>query len=316
MAEGSWVDPQLRPLLSALPALGALSAETLAAMRTLLGGGEIAAGHDSLSIERVMLTPAECGSGSSVPVSAVLYCPRSAKNQRPALLNIHGGGYVAGSAARDDAAMRELAVALDCVVLSVDYRLAPETPYPGPLDDCYTALTWLNEQAGRLDIDRTRIAVRGVSAGGGLAAGLALMARDRGGPCPMFVALLYPMLDHRTKASPGLGEHVWSAEANRFGWNSYLCGLSALGGYASPAIVESLEGFPPCFVTVGSIDLFVGEDLAFAARLAQAGVPVELHLYAGAYHGFNLAADSDAARSYKMDERKALQRAFDGVFFA
>ena len=314
-AMGSWVDPQLRPLLAVLPALGALSAETLESIRASLGTGEIAAGNESISIERVMLT-AENRSRNPIAVSAVLYRPRSAKNLRPAVLNIHGGGYVAGSVARDDAAMRELAVALDCVVMSVDYRLAPETPYPGPLEDCYTALAWLDTQAERLDIDRTRIAVRGVSAGGGLATGLALLARDRGGPCPMFVALLYPMLDHRTKASPGLGEHVWSAEANRFGWDSYLCGLSVVGGYASPAIMESLEGFPPCFLAVGSIDLFVGEDLAFAARLAQSGVPVELRLYAGAYHGFNLASDSDAARSYKTDELKALQRAFGGVFAA
>ena len=308
-ADSCWVDPQLKALLAALPPLTALSDETLADVRALLSSGDIGQSDDNLAVEFVRIPASE----GDLAVEAVLYQPRSGAKERPALLNIHGGGYVAGSAAREDAAMREMAQALGCTVLSVNYRLAPETPYPGPLEDCYAALAWLDAQADALDVDKRRIAVRGVSAGGGLAAGLALLARDRGGPVPVCVTLLYPMLDHRTTGTPALGQHVWSAEANRYGWASYL-GNAVPDGYSVPALAETLEGFPPCFLAVGSIDLFVVEDLAFAGRLAGAGIPVEMRLYAGAYHGFNLVAASEAAQAYKADERRALRRAFDGEF--
>ena len=298
------VHPDLRGALAKLPDFGALSAETLAQARAFLPDPSPAEDDPALSVERIAI-PGEPAA------SAFLYRPTAtASAPRPALLNIHGGGYVAGSALREDADMRRLAIDLDCVILSVDYRLAPETPYPGPLDDCFTALAWLHAQAAGLSVDPARIAVRGVSAGGGLAAGLSLLARDRGAPVIAFLLLLYPMLDDRTAPHPFAGRHVWPITANRFGWRSYLGGADEPSIYAVPGRADDLAGLPPTFLATGSIDLFADENLSFAQKLMRAGVPVELHVYPGAYHGFNMVAKSAVARAYLSDETAALRRAF------
>jgi len=192
---------------------------------------------------------------------------------------------------------RTWASQLGCVVASVDYRLPPESPHPGPVEDCYAALKWLHREAPRLGIDSQRIGIAGESAGGGLAAALALLARDRGEVNVAYQALVYPMLDDRTCVNsprhPYTGEFGWTHDKNHFGWSCLLgCepGSSDVSSYAVAARADDLSRLPPTFISVGTLDLFLEEDMEYARRLMRAGVLVELHVYPGAYHGFELFA--------------------------
>ena len=220
---------------------------------------------------------------------------------------MHGGGYVIGSNVMEDLLFDVLCPKLDVVGVSVDYRLAPETPYPGPLEDCYLGLRWTYEHAEELGIDPGCIGVRGVSAGGGLAAALALLARDRGEVPLAFQLLDSPMLDDRqlTESSRQDGLPVWSRGSNTFGWRSYLgelYGRDDVPPTAAPARATDLSGLPPAFVSVGAVDGFRDEDVDYALRLNQAGVPAELHVYPGACHGFNqLAPDAPVAKQCNRD---------------
>ena len=302
------VDPDLIPALALVPDLDRLSDATLPAIREALGAPAPALGDDgTVTVHRVEITSHG---------GALVYAPSAAATTpRPALLNIHGGGFVAGSIAREDAVMRELARELDCVVVSAEYRFAPEHPFPAALEDCHAALCWIDRQADALGIDRARIGVRGVSAGGGIALGLGLYARDRASVPLSFLHLVYPMLDDRTGAHPHAGKHVWTAAANRYGWNAVLKGQDrdAPSPYAVPGRATDLEGLPPVYLAVGSIDLFVGENLALARRLIDAGVQTELHLYPGAYHGFVQIAGTRPAEAFRRDSHAALRRAmYDG----
>ena len=195
---------------------------------------------------------------------------------------------------------QSLASELGCVVVSVDYRLAPETPHPGPIEDCYAALKWMHAHADELGIDPARIAVGGESAGGGLAACLALLARDRGEIPLVFQLLIYPMLDDRTvteaEPHPFAGAFIWTRDSNRFGWTSLLgCepGGDEVSPYAAASRATDLKGLPPTFIAVGSLDLFLEEDLEYTRRLLRAGVSTELHIYPGAYHAFNMVPDAE-----------------------
>ena len=225
--------------------------------------------------------------------SVRLFRPSGGSAPYPAVLWIHGGGFVVGNAAQDDDHCRRLATELGAVVISVDYRLAPEHPFPAPLDDCWAALQWL---AARDDVDASRIALAGMSAGGGLAAGLALRARDDGSITPAALLLVYPMLDDRTAADSDYDRRevrVWDNKANRYGWTSYLGrapGGEGVPAQAAPARAEDLSWLPPTWIGVGSLDLFHDEDAAFAARLEDAGVAVTHVVVEGAYHGFELTA--------------------------
>jgi acetyl esterase/lipase len=218
--------------------------------------------------------------------------PRAAP--RPAILHIHGGGFVMGDAHGAIRGQQEVAQALDCVVVTVDYRLAPETRFPGALEDNYAALKWMNANADELGVDRSRIAVAGESAGGGHAAMLAIAARDRGEIPLAYQALSYPMLDDRTGSTirkpPYQGALIWPPEKNRFGWSSLLgvpAGSAHVPYGSVPARVENLRGLPPTFIGVGSIDLFVDEDIEFARRLIDAGVLTTLNVYPGVPHAFD-----------------------------
>jgi acetyl esterase/lipase len=247
------------------------------------------------------------------PIPLRVHRSSAATGGGPCLVNMHGGGYIAGTYEMDDALFDRWCPALGIVGVSVEYRLAPETPYPGPLEDCYRALVWTFEHAAELEIDPSRIGIRGVSAGGGLAAALALLARDRGDVSVAFQLLDCPMLDDRqlTPSSRQDGLAVWPRESNEFGWRSYLgelYGADDLPYHAAPARAVDLSGLPPAFVSVGTLDGFRDENIDYAMRLNQAGVPTELHVYPGAPHGYQLAGDTAIGRRARRDAEDWLAR--------
>ncbi|WP_070152456.1 alpha/beta hydrolase [Sphingobium phenoxybenzoativorans] len=255
------------------------------------------------------------GENGAPDVGIMIYTPTAGEAPFPALLHIHGGGYVIGSAAMTEAANRARSAEMGCVIVSVDYRLAPETAHPGLIEDCYAALRYLHGNAGALNVDSKRIGVTGESAGGGLAAALAVMARDKGEFPIAFQHLIYPMLDDRTctmaEPHPHCGEFIWTPDQNRFGWSAYLGHAPGAEAkpYAAAARSDDLSGLPPAFIAVGAIDLFMEENLEFARRLTRAGVPVELHVYPGAFHGFDMAADAAVSKAFKWNSDDALRRA-------
>lgn len=249
-------------------------------------------------------------------VGLMIYTPKNATGLLPAVLHMHGGGYLFGNAEMMDIPNTMLSAQLQCVVVSVDYRLAPETHFPGPLNDCYAALKWLHDNAASLSVDPKRIATKGESAGGGLAAALALMARDKGEVQIIFQQLDAPMLDDRTCISKTpnkfTGEFVWTRDANHFGWSSMLGqepGSDGISAYAAAARAEDLSGLPATYILAGALDLFVDEDIDFAKRLMAAGVPTELHVYPGAFHGFQIGAGSRVVRESYNESLAALGRA-------
>lgn len=257
------------------------------------------------------------GRGGAPDVRVLVYTPPGKERPRPALLHIHGGGYVIGTPEMNHARNYTLCAELDCVIASVDYRSPPEHPHPAPVEDCHAALKWLYDHAASLGVDAARIAIGGESAGGGLSAALGLLARDRGEVPVAFQWLIYPMLDDRTctrDVSPAIGEFLWTREGNCFGWTSLLGqapGARDVSPYASAARASSLAGLPPTFIGVGALDLFVEEDMAYAQRLLQAGVPTELIVYPGAYHGFDMFADAAAvSKRFQQDMVAALRRAW------
>ena len=243
-----------------------------------------------------------------------VYSPPASQQTRPCCYWIHGGGYIFGTIDTTDARCVQTAETLDCVVVSVEYRLAPEDPFPAPLEDCYAGLAWSASHADELGIDPQRIAIVGQSAGGGLAAGLALLVRDRGELPVCFQLLIYPMIDDRnTTPSSHLVTKVWTRETNLLGWRCYLGhepGIADVSHYAAPARAEDLHGLPPAFIGVGTLDVFRDENIDYALRLLAAGVPTELHVYAGAPHGFEgLAPQADVSRRFNRDIAEALRRA-------
>ena len=296
------VDPDLVALLDAWPSV-TITSENL----------------DELRKREMPMPPAEdCGvdwqerliAGPRSPVKLRIYRPRQARGPLGCIYHIHGGGFVGGNIAELEFLHRPLSSALDCVIVTVDYRLAPETRFPGNIEDCYSGLAWTFANAAELEIDDKRIGVMGESAGGGLAAALALLARDRGDYSLAFQHLIYPMLDDRTcvsKPHPYAGEFIWHAINNRFGWTSLLGhepGGADVSPYAAPARAATLDGLPPTFIATAALDLFVDEDIDYAVRLLRAGVPTELHVWPGAFHGFDILPGTrvaDAARKASLD---------------
>jgi acetyl esterase/lipase len=239
------------------------------------------------------------------PIVVRVYRPQGLAPGAACLYDIHGGGYVVGTYAMSDATFDDYCTTFGCVGVSVEYRLAPETPFPGPLEDCYRGLVWTFEHAGELGVDPARIGIAGGSAGGGLAAALALLARDRGEVDVAFQLLECPMLDDRqcTPSSCQDGLVVWSRESNRFGWRSYLgdlYGRDDIPAYAAPARAtdDELRGLPPALVITGGADGFCDEDVEYARRLDRAGVPTDLHVIAGAPHGVQLFVGTEPARRW------------------
>lgn len=294
------VDLELLPLLEMMPPTD-LAAMDLGELRVASNARYAFLGAPAIA--PVVHTIA----GPDGSLEVYLYDPAPGTPARPALLHIHGGGMIMGSASVMQAGPAAMAQSLGIPVASVEYRLAPEHPFPAPQEDCLAALNWL---VSLPQVDADRVGVIGESAGGGLAASVALMARDLGGPKLAAQFLTYPMLDHRTGGddcrynNPTTGEFIWTRASNRFGWGAlkgHYEPTDGRKGWFSPSLAEDLSGLPPTWIGTGSLDLFYDEDLDYARRLVAAGVPVELHSYPGAIHAFNAVAGSRLAQAFGRD---------------
>lgn len=254
----------------------------------------------------VMARPAYCGLNENVvqedrtvpgpegepDISVRITRPKNADAALPGVYFIHGGGMVLGEVEGENVGATTISEQVNAVVVSVEYRLAPENPYPAPVEDCYAGFVWMAEHAAELGIDPARIAFYGGSAGGGLVLATALLARDRTGPKVAFQMPIYPMIDDRNESASSheiSDVGIWDRSANIEAWGWYLGGNDA-DEYAAPARAQDLSGLPPTFIDVGAVDMFRDEDIAFANRLMQAGVPTELHINPGSYHASEVFA--------------------------
>ncbi len=244
-----------------------------------------------------------------------VYKPKNTTTTVPVLLWFHGGGFVVGNLNQSDEFLLQLVRETEITAVSVDYRRAPENPFPAALDDAYCALKWVHDQADDLGIDPNRIAIGGESAGGGLAAALAQFAYDRREVKPIFQLLIYPMLDDRTSANPGeAGKDylVWTSKSNYFGWESYLHqppGSASVPPASVPARRVDLTGLPSTWIGVGTIDLFYDEDISYAKKLQACGVDCELMTVPGAFHGFDGASpDLPVARAFRKAMMETMKK--------
>ncbi|MBO9519335.1 MAG: alpha/beta hydrolase [Porphyrobacter sp.] len=316
LAALNFVDPELRPAAQQVIAtsgqMGSFTDETMRAMRA--GTPPSPPLRSDVPVREVRI-PAQ----AALPEVTVQLVNSHPGQSKPAILHTHGGGYILGSAKSELLFLQETAKTLDCTIASVEYRLAPETHYTGSVEDNYAGLLWLYRNAGQLGVDRDRIALMGESAGGGHAALLAIAARDRGEVPIVLQVLIYPMLDDRTGSSREVPAHIgaigWDPPANRYGWRSFLGtepGSADVPSAGVPARLHDLRGLPPAFVAVGGVDLFVSEDIEYARRLTEAGVPTELLLVPGAFHGFDrVAPETRLARHFTAAKHEALRRSFE-----
>lgn len=310
------LDPEVAVFLSSSPVgaldFGSLQFSDLPGLREAMANMPRPELPPTRTVYRDQAVP---GPEGDPDVTLRIYTVDGAGSDLPCLYWIHGGGYMFGSALADDTRLSRWVEELNCVVVSVEYRLAPEHPYPAPLEDCYAGLLWTLSHAAELDIDPDRLVVGGASAGAGLAAGLALLARDRAEVAIAHQLLIYPMIDDRhANISSGFKAPIWNKDANVLGWRAYLGSAIESGDipiYAAPARATDLSGLPPATIVVGTIDVFRDEDIDYAARLLGAGVSTELHVYPGAPHGFEMmAATTAVAQRCQRDLDDALKRAF------
>ena len=243
-----------------------------------------------------------------------IYKPTGVSGSLPGIFFIHGGGMIMGSIETENHKAAMLCETIQSIVVSVEYRLAPENPYPAQVQDCYEALVWMSKNASELGLDTDRLAIVGGSAGGGLAIATALMARDQEFPKLSFLMANYPMIDDRneTPSSKEITDvGIWDRKANIEAWDWYLGGKNA-DEYAAPARAIDLSGLPPTFIDVGELDLFRDEDIEFAKRLLQAGVTTELHVYPGAYHASeSFAPEAELSKQIWTKRIEALKRALN-----
>ncbi|WP_441248749.1 alpha/beta hydrolase [Kitasatospora sp. McL0602] len=309
------LDPELRLALAALGerAGGPVTPENLAARQARDAAARPRPTARELAADgRFEVTELHAPGPPGAPdVTLVSARPAGVARPLPLLYYLHGGGMIMGNAwSVLPQLLREWALPLELAVISVEYRLAPQAQYPGPVEDCYAGFTWAAEHAARLGIDPDRILLGGKSAGGGLAAALALLTRDRGGPVPIGQLLLCPMLDDRgtTFSSRQMtGLDTWDSTSNATAWQALLgdrYGAADLPPYAAPARATDLAGLPPAYIDVGSAETFRDEDVAYANAIWQAGGEAELHVWPGAFHGFDtfapqaaLSQDARAART-------------------
>jgi len=292
------VDPDLAAVLAQLPDLRLENLDearrTFDALMSELGPADTS----DVTVEEWLIPGAPGGPEIPVRLFVPDACPDGNFGSRAVVLEIHGGGFVLGSAAQSDALNSVIARRTGAVVVSVDYRLAPEHPYPAAVDDCYAALTWIASSATHLDIDPDRIVLVGDSAGAGLAASVALRARDLDGPPIVLQVLLEPELDDRLQTASmrsGADTPVWDNTKAALSWRHYL-GEQPPTGDAVPARQQDLSGLPPTYITVNELDPLRDEGLEYAQRLLHAGVRVELHLWPGTFHGFSLVRGAAVTR--------------------
>ncbi len=309
------LDPEIAAVLAGLPLLDLSDIPT--ARVTMLERRATAAADAQPSPTVVRQDHLVPGLNGAPDVLVRHYRPTRQSGPLPCLYWIHGGGHMLGEVGQDDLVMDHVVDTVGCAAVSVDWRRAPEHPFPAPMDDCYAGLAWTYQQAAELGVDPERIAIGGASSGGGSAAGLALLARDLGDIPVCFQLLIYPMLDDRniTPASMTLTDpRVWNRAANLAGWQAYVgdaAGTDRVSPYAAPARATDLAGLPPAYLAVGDLDLFIDEDTEYAQRLQQAGVPTELHVYPGGSHAFESYAPGSAlARRFVRDRDDALRQAF------
>ncbi|MFF4357711.1 alpha/beta hydrolase [Streptomyces sp. NPDC001604] len=305
-------DPEITPWLSMLPSGPVTGFQELRARSEEAVRGGLPSYEPDIAIStRDVTVPGPYGSPD---VTIRIYAPAERDGLLPGLLYIHGGGFIMGSIEQFDATATRIADKAGTVVLSVEYRLAPEHPFPAGLEDCYTALAWTAKSASELGIDPARLGLAGESAGGGLAAAVTLLARDRGGPALCFQYLGVPELDDRLQ-TPSMRAYddvpLWNSFATRVSWDCYLGegrrGTTHVSPYAAPARAEDLSGLPPAFITACQYDPFRDEDIDYAQRLAHADVPTELVLYPGVLHG-GLIPESALGRRVLADMIAALRR--------
>ncbi len=314
------LDPELRAMMEKLPTDRAMDLNEIQKARAGMKKMVTAMLGNLPPVEGVSGEDRNApGAEGSPDVRVRVYRPHHQPSKLPALYWIHGGGYVMGDVEQDDRLMKQLVKRIGCVAVSVDYRLAPENPFPAPVEDCYAGLKWLFANAGELGVDPSRIAIGGASGGGGLCAGLALMVRDRKEMKVAFQLLIYPMIDDRNSTPAALAitdPRVWHRESNRIAWKYYLGrdgGGADVSPYAAASRATDLTNLPPAYIPVGALDLFVDENIEYAQRLVQAGVPTELHVYPGAFHGFDMfAPGATVSKQFKADRDDALKRALHG----
>ncbi len=304
-------DPELAPMVPLLPVV---SLEDLDAARAVLTELVADAGapvdDPALEIEDRRAPGHEGGPEVAVRV----YRPKGTSGPRPGVVYIHGGGFVLGSIDVEHAGAVALAAVLGVVVVSVDYRLAPEHRFPAALHDCYAALTWVHAQAAALGVDPTRVSVYGQSAGGGLAAALSLYARDHGGPGICFQFLGIPELDDRLD-TPSMRAFVdtplWNRPNAELSWRCYLGDPrpETVSPYAAPARATDLRGLPPAYVSTMEFDPLRDEGIAYAAALLEAGVATELHSYPGTFHGSAFMTTAAVSRRIASEQTEVLRRA-------
>jgi len=286
------LDPELKPFFSKFPEI-IFTRETLPQTRIL--GATMFKTFAGPKPENVTVIKKKIpGPKNSPEVGVLIYKSKVSSNQKlPGVLFIHGGGFITGTAEQASGFVYKLVEDLNTVVVSVEYRLAPENPFPAGLEDCYAALVWMNSAAEELGIDVNRIVVIGGSAGGGLCVGVSLLARDRGGPKIYFQMPLYPMLDDRNNTVSShqiLDRRAWNRELNIQAWKWYLGDNYGkdVSHFAAPARTTDFSGLPPTFTYVGELDLFRDETIEFVAMLQRAEVPVEFHIFPRCFHGFEI----------------------------
>lgn len=313
------LDPELVAPLEELTTAtgGGFSLRDIPATRAMVDSMIAAVKAEVPPIEGVATEDRKVPGAEGAPeVTVRVYRPAEASGALPVLVWMHAGGFVLGGLELDDLMLRQLTKSVGCAVVSVDYRLAPEHPYPKPLDDCFAALKWASGEAPAAAFDPARIAVGGASAGAGLAAGLALMARDSNGPAIRLQLLIYPAINDRNTAqvSDGVPENLfWSRENTLKSWQAYLDnqqGGESVPAYAAPIRATRLEALPPAYFAIGALDMFLPDNLDYAARLNGAGVATELHVYPGAFHAFDAFAPmARVSRKFVADRDDALRRA-------
>jgi acetyl esterase/lipase len=305
-------DPELAAVLPAIPAVDFSDVSAARAGLDELSAQASAQIDTSGVLVEDRRVPASAG--HRIPVR--VYAPDDRDGRLPGVVYIHGGGFAVGSVESEHAGAVVLARAVGAVVVSVDYRLAPEHPFPAGLDDCYDTLTWMRDSADELGIDVGRIAVFGNSAGGGLAAGLALMARDRGGPSLCFQYLGIPELDDRLETvsmQTFVDTPLWNRPNAVISWQFYLGGdRSDVSLYAAPARATDLSGLPPTYISTMEFDPLRDEGLIYGLRLLQSGVTVEIHQYPGTFHGSALISTAATSVRQSAESRDVMRRALHG----